>query len=173
MSEVSSHDHHVTHAPVQSSTTGCYISAPMSPPVGYPMPQIGVHPPRLEIDHHHHHEPHTTHHHPVDPRASVISSLSSGSRSSGGGEKPGSVKSLGPPAPRWAQPPGKTPPTASFRATSFDSGLDRSDVNKINPETILDPAGEWVEVLKGEQGRIAIKSTPTQYEVMVWLPGFR
>jgi hypothetical protein len=38
---------------------------------------------------------------------------------------------------------------------------------------MLGPAGEWVEVLKGEQGRIAIKSTPTQYEVMVWLPGFR
>lgn len=60
-----------------------------------------------------------------------------------------------------------------MRATSFDSGLDRSDVQKHNPETTIDPSGEWVEVLKGEQGRIAIKSTPTQHEVMVWLPGFR
>lgn len=43
---------------------------------------------------------------------------------------------------------------------------------KHNPEQMQGPAGEWVEVLKGEQGRIAVKSTPEHYEVMVWLPGF-
>lgn len=152
--------------PVHSSTTGCYISAPMSPPAGYPMPQAG-HPIAGAA--------------PLKPpappavaaaaeqapeRLSVISSSSSGSSRS---HKSGS----GVAAPGWAQPPAKS------RAMSLESGLaDRpaAEVDpdaKINPvQTVEEPSGELVEVLKGEQGRIAIKSTPTQYEVLVWLPGF-
>jgi hypothetical protein len=29
-----------------------------------------------------------------------------------------------------------------------------------------------VEVIKGEQGRIAVRSTTKMYEILVWLPGF-
>ncbi|EJT48688.1 hypothetical protein A1Q1_02298 [Trichosporon asahii var. asahii CBS 2479] len=150
--------------PVHSSTTGCYISAPMSPPVGYPMPQAG-HPIASAAPL----KP------PVAPaiaaateqapeRLSVISSSSSGSSRS---NKSGSANVA---APGWAQPPSKT------RAMSLESGLaDRNTEAEpnVNPvQTVEGPSGEPIEVLKGEQGRIAIKSTPTQYEVLVWLPGF-
>jgi hypothetical protein len=46
-------------------------------------------------------------------------------------------------------------------------------VAEHNPEQFRGPAGEWVEILRGEQGRIAIKSTTYQYEVLAWLPHFR
>jgi hypothetical protein len=45
-------------------------------------------------------------------------------------------------------------------------------VAEHNPEQFRGPAGEWVEILRGEQGRIAIKSTTYQYEVLAWLPHF-
>jgi hypothetical protein len=32
--------------------------------------------------------------------------------------------------------------------------------------------GELIEVIKGEDGRIAVKSCPSCYRIMVWLPGF-
>lgn len=151
--------------PVHSSTTGCYISAPMSPPVGYPMPQAG-HPIAGAAPL----KP------PVAPaiaaateqapeRLSVISSSSSGSSRSNKSSNANVA------APGWAQPPSKT------RAMSLESGLaDRHTAEaepNANPvQTVEGPSGEPIEVLKGEQGRIAIKSTPTQYEVLVWLPGF-
>lgn len=193
-----------------SSTTGCYISGPLMPPAGYPMPRVGGRPDqsppqqhmmqqeqceqhqrlgeqqRIEQEEHqrdqqhqHLHQQHQQQHlqqrqqqqhHSQqlpfdDPRSSVISSSSSG-----GSSKPNSVKDKDqPPPPQWAQPP-KPTGTPGPRASSFDSGLDRNVL--FNPEHIRGPAGEWVEVLRGEQGRIAIKSTPTQYEVLVWLPGF-
>jgi hypothetical protein len=45
-------------------------------------------------------------------------------------------------------------------------------VAEHNPEQFRGPAGEWVEILRGEQGRIAINSTTYQYEVLAWLPHF-
>ncbi len=144
-----------------AAAPGLYISAPLSPPVGYPMPGSGHQAMRAPT--------------PVaeDPRASVISSSSSGS-SHGGSTKGSGTR---PTPPQWAQPPKKT----GNRASSFDSGLDRGVVERPqvlgvaehNPEQFRGPAGEWVEILRGEQGRIAIKSTTYQYEVLAWLPHFR
>lgn len=136
-----------------AAAAGLYISAPLSPPVGYPMPG-SHHPMRASMP-------------PEDNRASVISSSSSGSSQGGG-----SIKGR-PPPPQWAQPPKKE---SGARASSFDSGLDRGPIDRptlpFNPEHVRGPAGEWAELLRGEQGRIAIKSTPSQHEVLVWLPGF-
>ncbi|GMK57306.1 hypothetical protein CspeluHIS016_0401400 [Cutaneotrichosporon spelunceum] len=148
-----------------AAAAGLYISAPLSPPVGYPMPGSGQQTMRAPTT--------TRAATPADdPRASVISSSSSGSSHAG------STKSCGsrPTPPQWAQPPKKT----ANRASSFDSGLDRGalerppvrEVAEHNPEQIKGPAGEWVEILRGEQGRIAIKSTSYQYEVLAWLPHF-
>lgn len=146
-----------------AAAAGLYISAPLSPPVGYPMPGST------------HHQMRTAMPSNEDHRASVISSSSSGSGSS----HAGSIKNVPRPSPpQWAQPPKKE---TSHRASSFDSGLERNPVEKPsmynnpperNPEHVRGPAGEWAEVLRGEQGRIAIVSTPSQHEVMVWLPGF-
>ncbi|BEI86208.1 hypothetical protein CcaverHIS002_0604950 [Cutaneotrichosporon cavernicola] len=142
-----------------TAAAGLYISAPLSPPVGYPMPGSAQQSMRAAT--------------PVDdPRASVISSSSSGSSHAG------STKSCGsrPTPPQWAQPPKKM----ANRASSFDSGLDRGAVERPpvrgaaehNPEQFKGPAGEWVQILRGEEGRIAIKSTSYQYEVLAWLPHF-
>ncbi|KLT43250.1 hypothetical protein CC85DRAFT_291685 [Cutaneotrichosporon oleaginosum] len=144
-----------------AAAAGLYISAPLAPPVGYPMPGSGQ--PALRAST------------PLeDNRASVISSSSSGSSSHGG-----SVKGSGtrPTPPQWAQPPKRS----GDRASSFDSGLDRSaverppqllDVTEHNPEQFRGPAGEPFQILRGAQGRIAIKSTTYQYEVLAWLPNF-
>lgn len=135
-----------------AAAAGLYISGPLSPPVGYPMPG-SHHPMRGSVP-------------PEDNRASVISSSSSGS------SQGGSVKGR-PTPPQWAQPPMRE---SGARASSFDSGLDRGALDRpnvpFNTEHVRGPAGEWAELLRGEQGRIAIKSTPSQHEVLVWLPGF-
>lgn len=50
----------------------------------------------------------------------------------------------------------------------YDPGID-FDVDMFRVESNdEDP----IEVIKGEQGRIAVKSTMKDYEIMVWLPGF-
>ncbi|KAL1413132.1 hypothetical protein Q8F55_000881 [Vanrija albida] len=151
----------------RGAATACSIST-LSPPALYPLPTALP----SSGHHHHHHQrtqslvntPTTIEHH----RASVISSSSSGSGSSNGG---GSIKADTPPPPRWAQPPAKMS-SYSGRASSFDTGLERPDID-FDPELLEGPAGEWIEVIKGESGRIAIKSTSSVYEVMVWLPGFQ
>ncbi|WOO76815.1 uncharacterized protein LOC62_01G000431 [Vanrija pseudolonga] len=155
----------VISARSRGAATVCSIST-LSPPALYPLPTA------LPTGAHHHHRtsslvntvPTPIEHH----RASVISSSSSGSGSSNGG---GSIKADTPPPPRWAQPPAKMS-SYSGRASSFDNGPERPDID-FDPELLEGPAGEWIEVIKGESGRIAIKSTSSVYEVMVWLPGFQ
>lgn len=46
----------------------------------------------------------------------------------------------------------------------------------FDPELFQVPESEGddeIEVIKGSGGRIALRSTRTVYEIMVWLPGFR
>ncbi|TXT15998.1 hypothetical protein VHUM_00501 [Vanrija humicola] len=153
----------------RGAATACSIST-LSPPAVYPLPTA-----LPAGGHHHHHRtsslvstPHTSE---DVHRASVISTSSSGSRGSGSSNGGGSIKADTPPPPRWAQPPAKMS-SYSGRASSFDNGLERPDID-FDPELLEGPAGEWIEVIKGESGRIAIKSTSSVYEVMVWLPGFQ
>jgi hypothetical protein len=50
----------------------------------------------------------------------------------------------------------------------YDPGMD-FDVDMFRQENNdEDP----IEVIKGEHGRIAVKSTMRDYEILVWLPGF-
>jgi hypothetical protein len=131
-----------------SSTTGCYISAPISAPAHYPMPTSAL--PESQD--------------PKSPTSSSSSSISSGSSRRGG-----SAKSL-PPPPRWAQPPAKTN-TVSGRASLFGGGTERPDID-FDPELFQSDTDEWIEIIKGSEGRIAVKSTKGFYIIMVWLPGF-
>lgn len=72
------------------------------------------------------------------------------------------------------------PPThtnkISGRAKSFgDAMMERPDVD-FDPELFQVQESEGddeIEVIKGSGGRIALRSTRTVYEIMVWLPGFR
>ncbi|KAL7420766.1 hypothetical protein Q5752_004718 [Cryptotrichosporon argae] len=137
----------------RSSATGCYISAPISPPIGYPLPAASpglssaIKSPTLSLD---------------TPRSSTRSSSSASSGSSGqrGAELP---------PPRWAQPPARTTAVVG-RAKS--AGPEPEVDADFDPDLFNGTDGEWIEVIKGEEGRIAVKSTVAQYEVMVWLPGF-
>ncbi|KAK4689699.1 hypothetical protein P7C73_g406, partial [Tremellales sp. Uapishka_1] len=134
----------------KSSTTGCFISAPISPPAHYPMPLPPSDPSR------------------PSPRPASSAASTSSSSSSGKG---GASSKPKPPAPRWAQPPAQSS-SVSGRAASFGSAMDQPDAD-FDPELFEGiPEGEWIEIIKGMEGRIAIKATPAEYEVMVWLPGF-
>ncbi|AAW47106.1 hypothetical protein CNBN1470 [Cryptococcus deneoformans B-3501A] len=139
-----------------SPSSGCQISAPISPPVGYPLSfyssgrrnssSSGLAP----------------------PASSAASTASSSS-----GRSSGRNISTPPQAPRWAQPPAVTN-SYSGRALSFGSGQSRPDINvdDFDPELLEGAEDEWIEMIKGSEGRIAIKSTPSVYDIMVWLPGF-
>jgi hypothetical protein len=58
------------------------------------------------------------------------------------------------------------------RAQNGWKGENSIEANEDFDEEVLG-RGEWVEIIKGAEGRIAVKSTETDYEVMVWLPGFK
>lgn len=45
-------------------------------------------------------------------------------------------------------------------------------MDDFDPELLEGAEDEWIEMIKGSEGRIAIKSTPSVYDIMVWLPGF-
>lgn len=42
----------------------------------------------------------------------------------------------------------------------------------VDPDSAETEDGEEIEVIKGTEGRIAVKATKLSYEIMVWLPGF-
>ncbi|WVQ73374.1 hypothetical protein IAR50_002945 [Cryptococcus sp. DSM 104548] len=140
-----------------SPASGCEISAPISPPVGYPLSfysrgrrsssSSGLAPPSI---------------------SSASTTSSSSGKSASSNKSPPT-----PPPPRWARPPAYTNMYAG-RAMSLGSGEERPDVNldDFDPELLEGVDNEWVEVIKGSEGRIAIKSVPTAYEILVWLPGF-
>nr|XP_019045409.1 hypothetical protein I302_05798 [Kwoniella bestiolae CBS 10118]OCF24339.1 hypothetical protein I302_05798 [Kwoniella bestiolae CBS 10118] len=147
----------------QSPTTGCEISAPKAPPAGYPLPSINGMQRRFSVP-----EQFPS----PAPSASMSTTSTSSSSSS---NRSSSVKSPNPVPlpPRWACPPAKTN-AVSGRALSFGSGQDRPDVSfdDFDPELFEGSKNEWIEIIKGAEGRIAIKSTPQLYDIMVWLPGF-
>lgn len=137
-----------------SEITGCTISAPISPPAHYPIPT----PP-----------PSRDHFQPNTPSSSSTASTRSSSSS-------GRSSLSAPPPPRWARPPTKSN-SVSGRALSMNN-KDRPDVDfdfqhDFDPELFEGQEGEWIEIIKGSEGRIAVKSTPKEYLVMVWLPGFQ
>nr|XP_031864395.1 uncharacterized protein CI109_000308 [Kwoniella shandongensis]KAA5531467.1 hypothetical protein CI109_000308 [Kwoniella shandongensis] len=141
----------VAHSPA----TGCHISAPLSPPVGYPLPSF----------------------YPGGRRHSSSAGFAQSLASSGASTSSSSSSSKSaeptPPPPRWAQPPHVTN-AVSGRALSFGSAQSRPDINfdDFDPELFEGKEDEWIEIIKGMEGRIAIKSTPELYDIMVWLPGF-
>ncbi|WVR06527.1 hypothetical protein IAU60_003558 [Kwoniella sp. DSM 27419] len=136
----------------QSPTTGCEISAPKAPPAGYPLPSSVGWPRGSPMP---------------DPTPTSSTSMSSSSSS----KSAPSVST--PPPPKWACPPTRTN-AVSGRALSFGSGQERPDVSfdDFDSELFEGDQNEWIEIIKGAEGRIAIKSTPALYDIMVWLPGF-
>lgn len=139
----------------QSSMTGCRISAPMSPPAHYPgsagQRSRRASSSRTSTD--------------TSDSTSMSSSSSASSYSACG--KPRTT----PPAPRWAHPPRHTN-KISGRAWSFSQGQERPDLD-FDPELFDQAEPDAVqEILKGMEGRIAVKTTPIEYNIMAWLPGF-
>lgn len=141
----------VAHSPA----TGCHISAPLSPPVGYPLPSF---------------YPGGRRH---SSSAEFTQSLASSRASTSSASSSSKSAVLTPPPPRWAQPPTVTN-AVSGRALSFGSAQSRPDINfdDFDPELFEGKDEEWIEIIKGMEGRIAIRSTPEMYDIMVWLPGF-
>ncbi|KAI9634712.1 uncharacterized protein MKK02DRAFT_37591 [Dioszegia hungarica] len=131
-----------SHILAASTKTGCYISEPISAPEHYPLPMSAS----------------------TSSSSSIHSSVTSNS----------SAMATTPPPPRWAMPPAHTN-KISGRAKSFgDAMMERPDVD-FDPELFQVPESEGddeIEVIKGSGGRIALRSTRTVYEIMVWLPGF-
>ncbi|ODN93400.1 hypothetical protein L198_05264 [Cryptococcus wingfieldii CBS 7118] len=140
-----------------SPASGCEISAPISPPVGYPLSFYSRGRRNSSCS-------------ALAPPS--ISSASTASSSSGNSANSTKAPPT-PPPPRWARPPAVTN-TYAGRAMSLGSGEERPDVNldDFDPELFEGVDNEWIEVIKGSEGRIAIKSIPTAYEILVWLPGF-
>lgn len=137
-----------------SSTTGCKISAPLSPPAHYPGSARAADrrnsPTRSSVD-----------------ATNDGNSISSGSST----DSMASLSNGGPTAPRWAHPPRYTN-KISGRAWSFSQGQERPQVD-FDPELFDQAEPDAVqEILKGMEGRIAIKTTPAEYNIMAWLPGF-
>ncbi|WWC88637.1 uncharacterized protein L201_003550 [Kwoniella dendrophila CBS 6074] len=144
----------------QSPTTGCEISAPKAPPVGYPLPSLRNAQRRFSGPEQYN-----------SPSSSDASTFTSSSSSSSNKSR---LTTPPPPhPPRWACPPAKTN-AVSGRALSFGSSQDKPDVSfdDFDPELFEGSENEWIEIIKGAEGRIAIKSTPQIYDIMVWLPGF-
>lgn len=144
----------------QSSDTGNRISAPLSPPAHYPGSA----------------RPSSRRNSSSRTLNEVTSSDSSSTTSSGSSlaslqNSVTSMSSNGKPAPRWAHPPRYTN-KISGRAWSFSQGQERPDVD-FDPELFEGPEPEAVlEIMKGMEGRIAVKTTPAEYNIMAWLPGF-
>ena len=142
----------------QSNATGCRISAPISPPAHYPgsAKQSG----RKAS--------------PTGLFGENTTSDSNSISSSGSSSSNSTVFSNGktaPPAPRWAHPPRYTN-KISGRAWSFSQGQERPEID-FDPELFDTAEPDAVqEILKGMEGRIAVKTTPTEYNIMAWLPGF-
>jgi len=138
----------------QSSATGCRISAPMSPPAHYPGSAQARASCRTSTD--------------TNDSNSMSSSNSTSSGSSYSAYANGRINV---PAPRWAHPPLHTN-KISGRAWSFSQGEERPDVD-FDPELFDKAEPDAVqEILKGMEGRIAVKTTPVEYNIMAWLPGF-
>ncbi|ORY27100.1 hypothetical protein BCR39DRAFT_539252 [Naematelia encephala] len=141
-------DHRVV---AESEATGCLISAPISPPAHYPVLSAQSLTRRFSNA----------------LSASTTSSSASIASSSSSKSRDGGSRVAVP--PRWAQPPHHIN-AISGRAQSFSAG-DSREVD-FDPELFDGAEGEWIEIIKGSEGRIAVKSTPTTYAIMVWLPGF-
>ncbi|OCF57040.1 hypothetical protein L486_05897 [Kwoniella mangroviensis CBS 10435] len=150
----------------QSPTTGCEISAPKAPPAGYPLPSVNGMQRRFSVPDQFPSPSSST---SMSTTSTSASSSSSSSNRSNSNKSPNPL----PPPPRWACPPAKTN-AVSGRALSFGSSQDRPDVSfdDFDPELFEGSENEWIEIIKGAEGRIAIKSTPHLYDIMVWLPGF-
>ncbi|WRT67982.1 uncharacterized protein IL334_004957 [Kwoniella shivajii] len=149
----------------QSPVTGCEISAPKPPPAGYPLPSLGMSGRRFSVP-----ERFLS---PSSTSTRTNTSIASSSSSSSSKQSVKSSTSVPPPPPRWACPPTKTN-AVSGRALSFGSSQDKPDVSfdDFDPELFEGRENEWIEIIKGAEGRIAIKSTEKAYDIMVWLPGF-
>jgi hypothetical protein len=50
--------------------------------------------------------------------------------------------------------------------------MERPDID-FDPELFQSETDDWIEIIKGSEGRIAVKSTKGFYDIMVWLPGFQ
>lgn len=140
----------------ESSATGCFISAPLSPPAHYPGSA------RLSG------RRDSSSHLPDLCEAPSSSSSSTKSSTSSSYKGFGAVRD----APRWAHPP-KITNKISGRAWSFSQGQERPDVDfdpelfeGVEPDSVL-------EVMKGMDGRIAVKTTPAEYQILAWLPGYK
>ena len=137
-----------------STTTGCLISAPISPPAHYPG-FAGSNSRRSSVT-----------------RTSSDYGATSGARRSTSATRTQNIPVEPPAAPRWAHPPLNTN-KISGRAWSFSQGQERPDVD-FDPELFNHAEPDAVEeILKGVEGRIAVMTTPNEYSIMAWLPGFR
>lgn len=128
--------------------TGCCISAPISPPAHYPIP---------------------TSPDPISARRRSVSHTVERSLSSAASTTSTSSSSFLPEPPKWAMPPQQTSTIVSQAKTfcaSEDANMD------FDPHLFEGAEGESIEIMKGAEGRIAIKSTLEAYDILVWLPGF-
>lgn len=136
----------------ESSTTGCLISSPVSPPHGYPL---------------------------GSSRSSSVQSdagsapMSASSSASSTSSFPLSGVPSCEPAPLWAQPPVRTNRLAG-RALSAGAATSERPILDFDEELIRGGETDQVmEVIKATDGRIAVQSMPDQYMIRVWLPGFK
>ena len=70
---------------------------------------------------------------------------------------------------------GRAEPQLNGQVNGHETGsADESEEEQDFDRDMLKLDGEEgpVEVIKGEQGRIAVRSSPRMYEILVWLPGF-
>lgn len=136
----------------ESSTTGCLISSPVSPPHGYPL---------------------------RSSRSSSVQSdagsapMSTSTSASSASSLPSSAAPSCRAAPLWAQPPIRTNRLAG-RTLSAGAATAERPVLDFDEELIRGGETDQVmEVIKATDGRIAVQSMPEQYMIRVWLPGFK
>lgn len=131
-----------------STVTGCQITAPLSPPAHYPSCSARR----------------ASHSHSRSGRSTSASSSSLHSL--------GSVDCQSP-VPHWARPPTKQGKEGSYSSAGDDEAI----VKDKYSEAVLTgdqrgQDGDYIEVIKGSEGRIAVRAELECYHIMCWLPGF-
>lgn len=133
------------HTEDGSSPSGCCISAPISPPAHYPTLSS---PEKSRASRH------PTRQVVARPVSSASSTIST------------SLSISLPDPPTWAIPPEPSSPVSS-RGWSLSEHAARP-----TPQLMDGAKEDCTEIIKGSEGRIAIRSAPSSYSIMVWLPGF-
>lgn len=80
--------------------------------------------------------------------------------------------------PKWALPPRKhgrvssRPPSLDLGHPPISTPAEAELALDFDEDLLRAAQGEDFEIIKGSEGRIAVKVTRKQYDIMAWLPGF-